>query len=102
MAAEAPTSNPPDVLIVESTYGMQIHPSREDREKQFIGELLHDSPLFLAQCRSSFSALVLVPVLFLVPCFYFCYYARHRFSHSTYPTCPRIQSHAHDTSPLYL
>jgi len=36
MAAELPTGNTsPDVLIVESTYGVQIHASRPEREARF-------------------------------------------------------------------
>ena len=35
MSAEIPKNFPPNVLIVESTFGMQIHESREQREKRF-------------------------------------------------------------------
>lgn len=35
MAAEIPKNFPPNVLIVESTFGMQIHESREHRERRF-------------------------------------------------------------------
>ena len=34
MAAEIP-SVAPDILIVESTYGVQIHEPRNEREKRF-------------------------------------------------------------------
>ena len=35
MAAEIPRAFSPDVLIVEATYGMQVHESREERERRF-------------------------------------------------------------------
>jgi cleavage and polyadenylation specificity factor subunit 3 len=35
-AAEVPPGAPPDVLIVESTYGLQVHEARETREKRFV------------------------------------------------------------------
>jgi cleavage and polyadenylation specificity factor subunit 3 len=34
-AAECPKDLPPNVLIVEATYGMQVHESRVDRERRF-------------------------------------------------------------------
>jgi cleavage and polyadenylation specificity factor subunit 3 len=34
-AAEIPRDFPPNVLIVEATYGMQVHESREQRERRF-------------------------------------------------------------------
>lgn len=35
MAAEVPNRyNSPDILIVESTYGVQNHPPKEEREKR--------------------------------------------------------------------
>lgn len=37
MQAEAPVDNPPNVLIIESTFGLQKHESREVREKRFLG-----------------------------------------------------------------
>ncbi len=37
MAAETPVDSPPDVLIVESTFGVQTHKSRETREALFTG-----------------------------------------------------------------
>ena len=37
MAAEAPVDAPPDVLIIESTFGVQTHKSREIREALFTG-----------------------------------------------------------------
>ena len=40
MAAELPSVRP-DVLIVESTYGVHIHEKREDREKRFTSTI-HD------------------------------------------------------------
>jgi cleavage and polyadenylation specificity factor subunit 3 len=42
MAAELPnprTTSPPDVLIVESTYGVQVHASRAEREARFTGAI---------------------------------------------------------------
>ncbi|CAN0042796.1 unnamed protein product, partial [Scytosiphon promiscuus] len=36
MAAEMPSTSP-DVLIVESTYGVQVHEPREERETRFVG-----------------------------------------------------------------
>eukprot|EP01138_Halocafeteria_seosinensis_P014411 gb/GECG01014712.1/.p1 GENE.gb/GECG01014712.1/~~gb/GECG01014712.1/.p1 ORF type:complete len:417 (+),score=46.16 gb/GECG01014712.1/:1-1251(+) len=36
MAAEAPPGCNPDVLICESTFGMQKHPSRQERESKFL------------------------------------------------------------------
>ncbi|CAN0263384.1 unnamed protein product [Pylaiella littoralis] len=36
MAAEMPSTSP-DVLIVESTYGTQVHEPREERESRFVG-----------------------------------------------------------------
>lgn len=36
MAAEAPVGCNPDVLICESTFGLQSHPSREERETKFL------------------------------------------------------------------
>lgn len=36
MAAEVPPGVRPDLLIVEATYGMQVHERREDRERRFI------------------------------------------------------------------
>jgi cleavage and polyadenylation specificity factor subunit 3 len=36
MAAEVPLEYPPDILIVESTYGMQVHESKESRETRFL------------------------------------------------------------------
>lgn len=38
MAAELPV-NKPDVLIVESTYGVQVHASRAEREARFTGTI---------------------------------------------------------------
>ena len=38
MAAELP-ENKPDVLIVESTYGVQVHASRAEREARFTGTI---------------------------------------------------------------
>lgn len=35
MAAEVPRDFPPNVLIVEATYGMQVHEGREQRERRF-------------------------------------------------------------------
>ena len=35
MAADLPTAYPPDVLIVEATYGMQVHESKAERERRF-------------------------------------------------------------------
>ena len=35
MAAEVPRDFPPNVLIVEATFGMQVHESREQRERRF-------------------------------------------------------------------
>ncbi len=37
MQAEAPVDNPPNVLIIESTFGKQVHEPREIREARFIG-----------------------------------------------------------------
>lgn len=37
MAAELPSVKP-DVLIVEATYGTNIHEKREEREARFTGE----------------------------------------------------------------
>jgi hypothetical protein len=41
MQAEAPVDNPPNVLIIESTFGLQKHETREVREKRFLGWLLY-------------------------------------------------------------
>ena len=38
MAAEIPDRKP-DVLIVESTYGVQVHASRAEREARFTGTI---------------------------------------------------------------
>ena len=38
MAAEIPARKP-DVLIVESTYGVQVHASRAEREARFTGTI---------------------------------------------------------------
>jgi len=37
MAAEVPYQYKPDILIVESTYGVQNHPPKEERERRFTG-----------------------------------------------------------------
>ncbi len=37
MAAEMPVDSPPDILIIESTFGVQTHKSRETREALFTG-----------------------------------------------------------------
>lgn len=37
MSAEVPKGVRPDVLIVESTYGVQVHASRQEREMRFTG-----------------------------------------------------------------
>ena len=39
MAAEIPHTLDPDVLIVESTYGVQVHASRAEREARFTGTI---------------------------------------------------------------
>jgi len=39
MAAEIPHTVNPDVLIVESTYGVQVHASRAEREARFTGTI---------------------------------------------------------------
>lgn len=39
MQAEPPVDTPPNVLIIESTFGLQKHEPREVREAMFIGEL---------------------------------------------------------------
>ena len=36
-AAEVPRDLPPSILVVEATYGMQVHESREQRERRFCG-----------------------------------------------------------------
>ena len=37
MCAEVPPGGPPDVLIVESTFGVVTLPAREEREARFTG-----------------------------------------------------------------
>ena len=37
MCAEIPSGGPPDVLIVESTFGVVTLPAREERESRFTG-----------------------------------------------------------------
>ena len=36
MAADVPLGPPPDLLIVEATYGMQVHEPRMERERRFV------------------------------------------------------------------
>ena len=38
MCAEVPPGGPPDVLIVESTFGVVTLPARADREARFTGQ----------------------------------------------------------------
>jgi cleavage and polyadenylation specificity factor subunit 3 len=38
MCAEVPPGGPPDVLIVESTFGVVTLPARQEREARFTGE----------------------------------------------------------------
>ncbi len=58
MAAEPPVDTPPDVLIVESTFGMQCHESREIREGRFTGMKADFSarvPMLALSCSSKHS-----------------------------------------------
>ncbi|KAJ6221594.1 hypothetical protein RDWZM_000139 [Blomia tropicalis] len=48
MSAEIPTIKP-DVLIIESTYGTQLHESREERESRFTG-IVYDTVLRGGRC----------------------------------------------------
>ena len=41
MCAEVPPGGPPDVLIVESTFGVVTLPAREEREARFTGMCCH-------------------------------------------------------------
>ncbi len=42
MAAEVPHQYRPDILLVESTYGVQNHPPQEERERRSVGGLVDD------------------------------------------------------------
>jgi hypothetical protein len=81
MAAEVPSISP-DVLIVESTYGVQVHSPREDREARFT-QTVAKTVRYIVACVNggSFSCLNASSM--------HCLQERRALSHSRVRTGPR-------------